>query len=150
MWRKVRDNQRGAVLVEAAVVFPLLIMLTVGIWTTSRAWNIHNVLDHAAKEGARHGATAANEDGLWDANSAVSVRQVIERELQASAVNPSSVSMCIEYQEAGGDPCGLGDTTSDPKVQVTVTFPGHRLNFVFFGFTVDLRGAGVSRWEGDL
>ncbi|MGH8935042.1 MAG: TadE/TadG family type IV pilus assembly protein [Acidimicrobiia bacterium] len=127
-------------LVEAAVVFPLLIMLTVGIWTTARAWNIHNVLDHAAREGSRHGATVVP----WDGGGAA--QTVISEELQASAVNSGSVQTCI-YQGTGTD-CGVGSTTSDAKVIVGLMYPDYRLSFVFFSFTVDLRAAAISRWEG--
>ena len=53
-------EERGAALVEAALVLPMLLMLTFGIWTTARAWNVHNVLDHAAREAARYAATLSS------------------------------------------------------------------------------------------
>ncbi|NIN10359.1 MAG: pilus assembly protein, partial [Gemmatimonadales bacterium] len=55
-WFGKRREDRGAALVEAALVMPLLLMLTLGIWATARAWNVHNVLDHASREAARFGA----------------------------------------------------------------------------------------------
>jgi Flp pilus assembly protein TadG len=51
------QRSRGAAIVEAAIIMPLLLLLTFGIWTTARAWNVHNVLDHASREAARFGAT---------------------------------------------------------------------------------------------
>jgi Flp pilus assembly protein TadG len=140
MWRKFRDNQRGAVLVEAAVVFPLLIMLTVGIWTTSRAWNIHNVLDHAAREGARHGATVDPWDGGSEAQT------VIQQELSVSSVNPDNVATTIDQGNAPG--CA-GASTGVPDVEVCLTYSGYQLNFVFFSFPVTLDANAVARWEGD-
>lgn len=124
---------------------PLVIMLTVGIWTTARAWNVHNVLDHAAREAARAGATEVP----WDAGSPGSVRTVADRELSPSRVDFASVASCIEKVEGAGDPCGLGDPTTDPRVQVRLTYSGYPLDFVFFRMTVDLQASAVARWEGD-
>ncbi len=144
MWlfRSLRDNQRGAVLVEAAFVLPMLIMLTVGIWSTARAWNIHNVLDHAAREGARHGATV----DPWDGGS--STQTIIDTELGASSVAPANVSRCV--YEGTGTSCGVTATTSEHKVIVQLSHPNVELNFVFFRFNVTLQAAAVARWEGDV
>lgn len=125
---------------EAAFVLPMLIMLAVGIWSTARAWNIHNVLDHAAREGARHGATVVPWDGGTDSQT------VVNAELGASSVSSANVTSCI-YQGTGTS-CGVTGTTSDPKVIVQLTHPNVELNFVFFRFDVTLRSAAIARWEG--
>lgn len=127
---------------EAAFVLPMLIMLAVGIWSTARAWNIHNVLDHAAREGARHGATEVP----WDSAAQTDVQQVVSAELGASRVSSANVTSCI-YQGTGTD-CGVTGTTNDPKVIVQLTHPNVELNFVFFRFDVTLRSAAIARWEG--
>ncbi len=48
-WRK----QRGAALVEAAMVLPILLLISAGIFEFGRAYQTWQVLTNAAREGAR-------------------------------------------------------------------------------------------------
>ncbi len=54
-------NERGATIIEFAVVFPLIIMLVMGIAEFSLAFKDWLTISHASREGARAGATAAND-----------------------------------------------------------------------------------------
>ena len=54
-------SERGATIVEFAVVFPLIIMLVMGIAEFSLAFKDWLTINHASREGARAGATAAND-----------------------------------------------------------------------------------------
>lgn len=153
--RKGLDGDRGAILVEAALVLPLLLMLTLGIWTTARAWNLHNVLDHATREAARFGATTPDPADLL---------MIALGEVQAARVDWHSVTRCAAIVSGGavvdgggdgfsGAQCiasGAGsgqDPTTDDRVQVTLEIPNYQLNFVFFSVTVDLRAQAVARLE---
>jgi len=49
-----RRRRHGAVIVEAAMVLPILMLLMFGIFEYGRFMLIRNVIDHAAREGARH------------------------------------------------------------------------------------------------
>lgn len=51
-----RDNERGAALVEAAFVTPLLVMLLLGTVTASLAYSQNTSLQTAAREASRFGA----------------------------------------------------------------------------------------------
>ena len=52
----VRDS-RGAALLELAIALPLVVMLVVGMVSAAIAYNHQLALSHAAREGARFGAT---------------------------------------------------------------------------------------------
>lgn len=58
---KTRKNERGQALVEFAILLPVLLFLVVGIIEFSRAWNAHQVLTDAAREGARNAVVANSE-----------------------------------------------------------------------------------------
>lgn len=143
-------EDRGAALVEAALVMPLLIMLTVGIWATARAWNVHNTLDHAVREAARYGATELDWTGS-PPPALAKVRAIADQELQAAAIAPADVTtVCINKEDAGTDPCplvGLG-ATSTPQVAVVLEWQNYALDFVFFTINIDLSASAVARWEG--
>jgi len=144
-----RDD-RGAALVEAAIVMPLLLMLTLGIWTTARAWNVHNVLDHAAREAARFGAVNQPfnpAEVLTVAQGEVTAASIDWTLITTTCTNlvpavPSAAGDCID------DPAV--DPTSDERVQVVLRYPNYQLDFIFFSINIDLQAQAVSRREPGL
>lgn len=148
------SRDRGAVLVEAALITPLLVMLLFGIWTTARAWNIHNVLDHAAREAARYGAVDPTH---------ASIQTIAQGEVVAASFPWSEVVPCSAVLDNGtwtssgtvpfAGRCldsGTGpgqDPTTDDRVQVTLRVEDYQLNFVVFTTTVDLEARAVARLE---
>ncbi len=142
MLRKTKKD-RGAALVETAIVLPLLLLLTFGIWATSRAWNVRNTMEHAAREAVRFGATELP----WSASSPTDVRAVVDSELSTSAIAPAAVStVCIDMQAA---PCGFSATAQGyEQIAVQLQWPDYELNFLFFKVTLDLDVEAVGRYEG--
>ena len=61
MTRRRQDNQKGATLVEAAMILPLLLFMVVSILELGVAFKDWLTTDFAAKEGARVGAVAGND-----------------------------------------------------------------------------------------
>jgi Flp pilus assembly protein TadG len=58
-------RRRGIAAVEVAVVLPVLLALLLGIWEVGRVFSVQNILDNAAREGARLTSTAA----YWASNN---------------------------------------------------------------------------------
>lgn len=128
---------RGAALVEMALVLPLLLMLLLGIFAAARGWQVHNVLDHAAREAARHGATLDPFDD--------SVAQAVaEAEIQAASIPTGSLTWCVDQ---GSTPCGSPEIPDTEQVAVQITYPDYELNFLFFSMTVDLQANAFARYE---
>ncbi len=143
--RKDRRD-RGAALIEAAVVLPLLIMLTFGIWTTARAWNVSNTLDHAAREAARYGATI----DPWDAGTSPGeVRGVADADLTSSSIDPATVGGCVELVADTASPaCDTHvNNTGTDQVYVKLSIPNYTLQFMFFSIDIDLEGTAIARFE---
>src|SRR5690606_12170139 len=63
------DSERGAALVEFALVLPLLAMLVVGLFSSAMLYDGRMQLTHAAREGARYGASVPEDEvfasGTW-------------------------------------------------------------------------------------
>ena len=134
------DRERGAALVEMALVTPLLILLLFGIWTVARAYNVKNTMDHAVREAARFGATL----DPWDSNT---IDGLIDAELSASSINPALVTnRCIEIAAQGTSECG---SVLAPVDQVVISFeyPSYELSFIFFTLDVDLSSYATARYE---
>ena len=144
-------------------MLPMLLMLTFGIWTTARAWNVHNVLDHAAREAARWAATTPDSVAALD--------PIGRGEILAASIPWSDVSGCSSIIESGipqesatagagitvpdgtekvcipfGQTPGL-DPTTDDRAQITLQVKDYRLDFILFSFEVDLTAQAVSRLE---
>jgi len=61
--RRPCANERGQVLIESALIIPMLLLITVGIFEFGRALQTWQVLTNAAREGARMSVLAtADED----------------------------------------------------------------------------------------
>ena len=145
--------EEGAALVEAALVMPFLLMLTLGIWTVARAWQVHNTMDHAVREGARYGATidpwvagSASTPGT----SAYAIRQVIDAELAAGSIPTGSIAtVCLEK---GASACtsqsGISAAPAGTEnIAIRVRWTNYTMNFGLFNRTVNLTATAISRWE---
>lgn len=58
------NNQKGAVLVETAIILPILLLIVFGIFEFGRAMFIVNTLNNAAREGARRAAVSPTNAGI--------------------------------------------------------------------------------------
>jgi TadE-like protein len=94
-WKQTARDTSGAEIAEAAIVLPLVFMLLLGIYWFGRAYNIYATITHAAREGAR--AATAPACALCG-NGALTPDQVATRvaqALQASKLNPNSVTQLL-------------------------------------------------------
>ncbi len=64
---RCRGGQRGQALVEFAIIIPVLLAVLLGIVEFARAWQIHQVVTNAAREGVRVSVGPGNTDFLVDA-----------------------------------------------------------------------------------
>lgn len=119
---KRSNTQRGAAVVEFALILPILLGLLIGGIDLSLALYDKAVITNASREGARAGIVARNPQ-LSDAQ----IRQVVNQYAQSALVNlganPASPTVVIQKGSLGGD----------PTLQVTVsyTFQGIGLGSLF-------------------
>ena len=92
-------KERGATIVEFALVFPLIIMLVMGIAEFSLAFGDWLSINHASREGARAGATAAN-----DITADIQVLTAVE-----AALSGNNLQSIINVKVS--DPDGVQSTT---------------------------------------
>lgn len=137
-------GERGAALVETAILLPLLLLLVFGIWTLARAWNVRNTMEHAVREGVRFAATELP----WDGTSVSEVESVMDAELATSAIPTSNVNtLCLD--SPGPAPCGFTATAQGyNQIAVRIQYPNYPLNFLFFQTNVNLTVEAVGRYEG--
>lgn len=125
MSKGAASGDRGAVMVEAAFVLPLLLLLIFGLVEFGRGYNAQVTVTHAAREGVRKYALTADANEGRDA--AINA---------ATSLDPSLLSVSTTA-------CDPGEQTS-----LTVSYP-FSYEIPFFGsHTVNLTGKGVMRCAG--
>jgi len=100
LFRTILNEERGAALVEFALVLPVLILLIFGIYSFGRGYNAKVELTGAVREGARAVALSTPANAVSAANSAVTAAAP---GLTAGSIAVSVVSSCASPPVAGSN-----------------------------------------------
>jgi Flp pilus assembly protein TadG len=131
---RTRAGERGTALIEFALIFPLLLLLTVAAVDLGRAFFVKNVVEQAAREGVRLRAVTSSADSA------------LVRTRVMNVLAPSNVTMTT-LTITGPD--GLRQVKVTVTTQFNWIFPGV-FNLFGAGFTnpMTLTGQAVMRNEG--
>ena len=122
-----RKKSRGAVIIEMALVLPLLLMLILGGITLADAYRRLTTIGYvsqAVADAVAAGEIAEDEAADW------------------AAVRAGASLECLAVIPGVGDPC-FEDGATAPRVQVVLLRP-HRLEFGMFSTVVELRGRATA------
>ena len=124
--RRVAAEERGAEIVEFAVVLAALLMLLIGIVWIGRAYNIYQTITRAAREGARFALAPSCATCGNTFPTDTEVKSVINGALSAASLDPTKANPAIQIQR---------NQTLDPN-----DAPGYQFNgvIVTFGYPVKL------------
>lgn len=101
-----RRAERGAELVEFALVLPLLLLIGLGMCDFGMLFQRYEVVTHAAREGARAGAVGLSQQ---------QIETVVETYLEAGGLN-GDATIDVAFPTIGANP-------SLNAVRVTVAYP---------------------------
>ncbi|MFP5377848.1 MAG: TadE/TadG family type IV pilus assembly protein [Acidimicrobiia bacterium] len=115
--RRVERGERGAALVEFALILPLFLTLVLGMFSGGLAYSRKITLTNAAREGARYGATLAPSTVLppsatccgidyWVTKVADAVEQNAEGDLDAG-VDGREICVAYVYPAADANPSNV-------------------------------------------
>lgn len=127
-------SERGAAMVEMALILPIIILLFLGMIDFGRALFLYNNLTNAAREGARFGAAYSSPVDT------VAIRQKVETRIQdfsgvAAATNKVKVT--------------VSSLTSPTEVKVeVVNYPFTPITPLPMVSSLVLNVKAVFRWEG--
>ena len=121
----IRKSEKGAALVEFAIVAPLLLLLVFGIIEFGRAYNAQNTLTHAAREGARE--YAITQDPVAGEAAAINA---------ATSLDPALITATLSACDPG------------QPATVTLEYP-FQLRIAFFpAADFNMQSQGVMRCGG--
>ncbi len=156
-----RWDDRGAVVVEFALVMPLLIFILLGTITAGLALNDDLQLNHSTRDAARYGATVPENQAFTSGTWATNIQSVVVSrfggDLTASDVCVALVagttpvpSSSAYTTDSGGGACfdDSGAGISDTRVQFSASLPA-TIETGLFTFDLTLSTETVSMHESN-
>lgn len=122
-FRSASAGNCGAILVEMALVIPVLVTILIGAFWIGRAVSIYQALERAAREGARVGiAPACALCGSASATDA-QINDAVNDAIAAASLDAKNPGLQIVI--ARNQPLDAGDPSGyqSSGVQVTVSYP---------------------------
>jgi Flp pilus assembly protein TadG len=133
--RRAAWTRRGQALVELALILPAILLLVVGMLEFARAWNLHQVMTDAAREGARRAVLA---DANMDQDS---VRAAMWRHLAQFGYDPGYSSIM------SGTTITPIDSFKHSGANITVQLSLPYRFFILPGMAITMRTAFTMRNE---
>lgn len=118
-----RKHRRGAVAVEFAIVAPVLVSIVFGITKVSEMYDVQNVLQTAAREGARFGAMDRTGIVGEGGSSNDKLAQDVKNFLAAQGLSAVDTTVSVTHPDSTVT-FDLDDPTNDLKLfEVHVELP---------------------------
>jgi Flp pilus assembly protein TadG len=115
--RSTRKADAGQALVEFALMLPVMLLMLVGILEFSRAWNLHQALTDATREGARRAAVADTRMASQD-----SAKAAVWRGLSQAGYDPKAAGASYSVNLTVTGLTGAWKATGE-NVNIDVRFP---------------------------
>lgn len=138
MIRSTFPRRTGSAAVELAAVAPVLVLMLLGLWEFGRMVEARQLLDNAAREGARY-ASGGNV-------TATEVEAKVINYLTAAGVPTTGVTVGVYNLNINPTP-SVGDPSDNPSaasqldtIRVVVTFPFNNYRWI----VMDLFAANVT------
>ena len=123
--RFTRPKRRGAVAVEFAMIAPFLMATIVGLLELTRVYDVQNMLETAAREGARLAAMDRGDLLQPGQTSNTKLIQDVKNYLASMGIPPGDISVTIVDAENPSQPFDLDDPANELqlfKTHVCVPF----------------------------
>jgi Flp pilus assembly protein TadG len=121
MWRR-RKKDRGQDLVEYAIVFPVLMLLVLGVFEFGRIIYSYNAISNLAREGVRYAVVPAHQDEITDITEqpCPGSNGIVQNVCSHALALPGTLKVSVSQENASGQP--------DPDVvHVEVAYEGEFL-----------------------
>jgi len=119
----MKNAQRGAGMVEFAVVATVFLLLLFGIVDFGRAVFTYHAVANAAREGSRYAMVRGSSCAVSGCPATSASIQTYVRGRNSTLMVPSSITVTASWPGITG--CTAGGNTAGCEVAVTVTYPFH-------------------------
>jgi Flp pilus assembly protein TadG len=128
--RLLSGDERGAALVETAIIFMLVLIMLAGMVDLGRAFNVYIVIGQASREGARYGSlNSSDADGIKQAaiqeaannGETVAAEDIVIDGLGAEDGESIRVTVTHQYPTMMGGIIGIADITLRCATEMVVS-----------------------------
>jgi Flp pilus assembly protein TadG len=123
------ESRRAAVAVEFAFVAPFLIGTALGIIELTRAYDAQNLIETAAREGARF--ASMDREGMLGEGETTNSKLIedVKNFLSSSGIDAENVDVTVTDAETG-EPFDLDDVANDLKLfKVEISIPYSSISY---------------------
>jgi hypothetical protein len=120
--KSATHNRQGAVAVEFAIVAPILLAILFGMIEVGRAFEMQNMLEVAAREGARF--ASMDRDGMLDPNENATdkLKEDVKNFMATNGIPKGEISVDVKDHENPEEDFDIDDPENDLKLfEVTVS-----------------------------
>ena len=140
--RQHRKSERGAELVEFALMLPILLVIFAGLWAFGRAYRAYQAITNAAREGVRLGVVPAGINQKQAVQNRVK-DYLNKSSLDTSFITSGNIDTYIDVRNPLNDAANTAVTVSLPgggtaMVTVTRVSVNYPFTFVIFGPVIRL------------
>jgi Flp pilus assembly protein TadG len=146
---RIHKKERGATILETALVLPILFAVIFGILEFGRAYNIFQTVTNAAREGARYSVApwAAGTANAGSLPTSTQVVSLVQHFLLGDGVIVPDGNIVVVQNCSGTAACPTVNGLALQYTQVTVTAP---YKFAYFPFgTLNISARSVMRNENN-
>jgi len=120
------NNQNGAVIVEFAILVPLLILLAIGLCEFGLLCYNSQIIVNASREGARAGITRRNDSLITDPNNTYGINYVVVKYCEGRLIDfGGSATPVISYPDGENVAKSFGEDFSvEVQYQYKFMAPG--------------------------
>lgn len=118
------DNRRGAVAVEFAFIAPILLAIVMGMIDLGRAFEMQNLLEVAAREGARF--ASMDRDGMLEPDESATDKLIedVKNFLSSNGIPRDDIDVQVRDFENPTTEFDLDDPDNDLRLfEVSITVP---------------------------
>jgi Flp pilus assembly protein TadG len=144
-------SDKGAALIEFAIIFPVLAMLVFGMLSGGIVMNKRMSVTHATREAARYGATVPVEqlgtpdawaDHIQDVAVERSGGQLSESDVCVALMDGTTVTASTD-----GAACIADDINTGQRVQVNASLPEQEINAIIVRVPVSVVSSATAKFE---
>ncbi len=114
--RSLKNEPRGVVAVEFAIIAPVLVAVVVGLISMSRAYEAQNLLETAAREGARFAAMDRTGMLLNGQTANQKIASDVKNYLACNGIDRDHISVAVTHYPDTDTTFNLDDPLNDLKL----------------------------------
>lgn len=148
-----RQRRPAAATVELALLLPFLVVVILGIWEVGRMVQVQQIMNNAAREGARLAAQGLiiNKDDVATlinvTTGTPNVKDAVKNYLREAGIDTTNLDVQFQYISGNTANTQPYQATKGQRFRITVKIPFNNVRWVLLGLTNQTELVSVVEWH---